>query len=146
MGFFAGGLYESGYRLLRDIAPAVRYREGLGDVYRLEPYALAGDVYANPQHNGRGGWSQYTGAAGWDLTAVWQELVGYHAHGDSFSVTPHLPGSLSLLKLTITKDATRYDIAVKKGREKIWMLDGKIVNNKFYYDKKKHFLEITVEN
>ena len=146
MGQFAAGLYESGYRLLRELSPAVRWKEGLGDAYRLEPYALAGDVYANPQHNGRGGWSQYTGAAAWYLSVALRDFAGYHPHGDSFSMTPHLPESLSLLKLTITKDATRYDVVVKRGRGKIWMLDGKIVNNKFYYDKKKHFLEITVEN
>ncbi|MBQ5747083.1 MAG: hypothetical protein IIV81_03990, partial [Clostridia bacterium] len=36
-----------------------------GEEYKTEPYALAGDVYANPDHQGRGGWSWYTGAASW---------------------------------------------------------------------------------
>ncbi len=36
-----------------------------GEEYKTEPYALAGDIYANPDHLGRGGWSWYTGAASW---------------------------------------------------------------------------------
>ncbi|MDE6588839.1 MAG: hypothetical protein K2K53_00540, partial [Oscillospiraceae bacterium] len=55
------GWTEEGYELLSMLLPAKHD----GMIYRAEPYVLAGDVYANPSHRGRGGWSWYTGAAGW---------------------------------------------------------------------------------
>ena len=44
--------------------------------YRLEPYAVAADVYAQPPHVGRGGWSWYTGSSGWMYRAAVEWLLG----------------------------------------------------------------------
>jgi len=145
-GLYAAGMYDEGYEVLRFIDPAVRYKEGLGEIYRLEEYALAGDVYSNPEHNGRGGWSHYTGAASWYICTVYGELCGYSEYADYFTMYPKLPSTLGILKLKVIKKDTVYDITVRKGDVKSCILDGKIVNNKFYFDKKRHFLEITVEN
>lgn len=67
IALFEAGRPEDGTRVLRLLNTIAKYTDGLGEKYRGEPYALAGDVYANPACPGRVGWSQYTGAAGVDV-------------------------------------------------------------------------------
>ena len=62
------GMAEEADKVLRALLPSEKYRSPQGEaVYKTEPYALAGDVYAARGLQGRGGWSLYTGAAGWLL-------------------------------------------------------------------------------
>ena len=49
--------------------------------YRAEPYAVAADVYAHPMHVGRGGWTWYTGSAGWMYQAAIEALLGLRRRG-----------------------------------------------------------------
>ena len=56
--------------------------------YRTEPYVLDGDVYARPPHAGRGGWSWYTGSAGWLYRAGLESILGLRCHGDTFTIEP----------------------------------------------------------
>ncbi len=57
----------------------------LGDdaknAYSCEPYYLAGDIYSNPEHYGRGGWTIYTGAAGWYYTVLLRDVLGIKLSG-----------------------------------------------------------------
>lgn len=64
---FREGFIEEGKKVLSALLPVEKYRKGLGEKYKTEPYALAGDVYSAEGHEGRGGWSLYTGSAGWLL-------------------------------------------------------------------------------
>lgn len=57
-------------------------------VYRLEPYVLAGDVYAG-QNIGRGGWSWYTGSAAWLYFVVFTHLLGFEKQGNQARLSPH---------------------------------------------------------
>ena len=59
--------------------------------YRTEPYAVAADVYAHPMHVGRGGWTWYTGSAGWMYQAAIRSLLGLRRHGATISVNPCIP-------------------------------------------------------
>ena len=59
--------------------------------YAVEPYVLAADVYTNPQHAGRGGWTWYTGAAGWMYRFLTESLLGLHLEIDHLRVQPLLP-------------------------------------------------------
>jgi cyclic beta-1,2-glucan synthetase len=59
--------------------------------YRAEPYAVAADVYAHPMHLGRGGWTWYTGSAGWLYQAGVQGLLGLRRRGDTISIDPCIP-------------------------------------------------------
>ena len=70
------------HRLLRMLAPTTHAttREA-ADRYRVEPYVLAADVYGEPPHTGRGGWTWYTGAAGWYFQCV-LALLGYERRGE----------------------------------------------------------------
>jgi cyclic beta-1,2-glucan synthetase len=59
--------------------------------YRTEPFAVAADVYAHPMHVGRGGWTWYTGSAGWLYQAAIHALLGLHRGGRTLSVEPCIP-------------------------------------------------------
>ena len=65
MALFKEGLKEQGEKVLFALIPSEKYKNGKGDTYKTEPYAMAGDVYSAKGHEGRGGWSLYTGSAGW---------------------------------------------------------------------------------
>lgn len=146
IGFLSIGDHERGFDILNSINPAVRCEDTeLQAIYRIEPYAFAGDVYTNPDHYGRGGWSQYTGAAAWYYRAILEEVIGYKVHGDYFTLNPKLNSLLNRFSLEINVHDTKYEINVKYGENDSCILDGENVNNKFYFDKMTHFLEITVE-
>ena len=59
--------------------------------YRVEPYVLAADVYAVAPHNGRGGWTWYTGAAGWMHRAGIEGILGIRREGDWLLLNPCIP-------------------------------------------------------
>jgi len=61
--------------------------------YRLEPYVVAGDVYTHPAHPGRGGWSWYTGSAGWLYRAGLEHLLGLRRTGSTFAIDPAIPSA-----------------------------------------------------
>ncbi len=65
MALFKEGMREEGEKVLSALLPNVKYENGSGERYKTEPYALCGDVYSAKGHEGRGGWSLYTGSAGW---------------------------------------------------------------------------------
>jgi cellobiose phosphorylase len=59
--------------------------------YRLEPYAIAADVYAAADHAGRGGWSWYTGSAGWMYRLLTESLLGLRRAGTRLVIEPRVP-------------------------------------------------------
>ena len=59
--------------------------------YRVEPYAIASDIYAAPPHTGRGGWTWYTGSAGWMYTLILESLLGLRLSGDLIWFDPCIP-------------------------------------------------------
>ena len=59
--------------------------------YKVEPYVVAADVSASQGHIGRGGWTWYTGAAGW-IYRVWlEEVLGFKLRGDTLTIDPVIP-------------------------------------------------------
>ncbi len=85
-----------------------------GDVdrYRIEPYVVAGDVYTHPAHAGRGGWSWYTGAAGWMYRVGLEHLVGFERRGDTFAMRPCIPSAWPGFTLRWRCGGSRYTIRV----------------------------------
>ncbi|MDR3254429.1 MAG: hypothetical protein LBT31_02535 [Synergistaceae bacterium] len=61
------------------------------EIYKAEPYVMAADVYASPDHVGRGGWSWYTGSASWMYRLMLESLLGVRREGSSLHVSPCLP-------------------------------------------------------
>jgi cyclic beta-1,2-glucan synthetase len=61
------------------------------DVYKVEPYVVSADVYAVPPHVGRGGWSWYTGSAGWMYRLIVESLLGLRLEAGKLRFAPVLP-------------------------------------------------------
>jgi cyclic beta-1,2-glucan synthetase len=81
---------EEAWELLSALLPAGR--ESVE--YLCEPYVLAADVYSAPGHAGEGGWSWYTGAAGWLLRIVTEDLLGFRLQNGALTLRPRLPAAL----------------------------------------------------
>jgi cyclic beta-1,2-glucan synthetase len=77
----------------------MRTAEGV-ERYRVEPYVVAADVYAHPMHLGRGGWTWYTGSAGWMYQTAIEGLLGLRRRGAVFSVNPSIPAMWPAFTLT----------------------------------------------
>ena len=85
--------------------------------YRAEPYAVAADVYAHPMHVGRGGWTWYTGSAGWMYQAAVQSLLGLRRHGRDHEREPvHSGGMAAGTRSEWTIGRTRYRFTVVESR------------------------------
>jgi cyclic beta-1,2-glucan synthetase len=80
--------------------------------YRVEPYSVAADIYAHPLHSGQGGWTWYTGSAGWLYRLGLEEILGFALHGSTFSVKPVIPVSWPGFKLRWRAGALSYEIVV----------------------------------
>jgi cyclic beta-1,2-glucan synthetase len=80
--------------------------------YKTEPYVMAGDVYARPPHAGRGGWSWYTGSAGWMYRAGIESILGLRRRGDTFIIDPCIPSSWDHYRIDWRFLDTRYEIVV----------------------------------
>jgi cyclic beta-1,2-glucan synthetase len=81
--------------------------------YQGEPYAVAGDVSAHPDHAGRAGWTWYTGSAGWLHRAGLESILGLRRRGATFGVDPCIPSSWPGYAVTWTLGGTRYEITVE---------------------------------
>jgi cyclic beta-1,2-glucan synthetase len=80
--------------------------------YQIEPYVLAGDVYNHAAHRGRGGWSWYTGSAGWMYRAGVESILGLRRSRTSFAVDPCIPSAWPEYHIAWRFLDTRYNIAV----------------------------------
>jgi cyclic beta-1,2-glucan synthetase len=89
-----------------------RTRSG-GRRYKVEPYVLAADVYSVAPHVGRGGWTWYTGSAGWMYRAGIEGLLGIRKHGEELSIEPCVPKGWPGFTAVFRHGAARYDITVK---------------------------------
>lgn len=95
-------------------------------IYKTEPYVLAADVYTARDHAGRGGWTWYTGAAGWTYRLLLESLLGLDVRGDRgvFSLRPLLPAGWPGFSLRLRFGNTRYALAVRRGDRPDIVLDG----------------------
>ena len=86
------GRTDMAYFLYSLINPIHR-TQTLADVlkYKVEPYCMAADIYSNPQHPGRGGWTWYTGSASWAYKTGIENILGLKKEGNTLTVEPHIP-------------------------------------------------------
>ena len=80
--------------------------------YKTEPYVMAGDVYAHPAHAGRGGWTWYTGSAGWMYRAGLESILGLKRHGTRFELDPCIPAAWAEYSITWRHESSTYEISV----------------------------------
>jgi len=81
--------------------------------YKVEPYVLAGDVYAEPPHVGRGGWTWYSGSAGWLYRAGLEWILGFRVRGAVLSIDPCIPRNWPGYSITFRYNSSTYEIKVE---------------------------------
>lgn len=120
-------------------------------VYKTEPYVMAADVYAVPPHTGRGGWTWYTGSAGWMYQAAMEEILGFNVQGDKLSINPCIPANWPGYSIEYRYRNTEYRIKVKNPGGKMTgvssvLVDGQSVDGvvSLMDDGKVHQVEITM--
>jgi cellobiose phosphorylase len=82
--------------------------------YKVEPYVVAADVYALSPHDGRGGWTWYTGSAGWLYRLIVESLLGLRLEKNRLRFAPCLPADWNTFKLHYRYRETVYHIAVRQ--------------------------------
>ena len=109
------------YRHFTWLSPAHRARSpAWGAAYGLEPYAMAADVYSQPPHVGRGGWSWYTGAAGWLHRAAIESILGLKMTAHDLSFTPCLPAHWPRAEITLVREGrTMRFVMVRQSAEAV---------------------------
>ncbi|MDE3210841.1 MAG: cyclic beta 1-2 glucan synthetase [Pseudomonadota bacterium] len=128
MAFAQLGDSARAWELLRMINPV---NHGLDaaqvEVYKVEPYVVSADVYAVEPHVGRGGWSWYTGSAGWMYRLMVESLLGLRLEAGQLRFAPVLPASWSGYAMRYRYGETWYQIEVRQvdaGAEPWVALDG----------------------
>ncbi|HEY7788083.1 MAG TPA: cyclic beta 1-2 glucan synthetase, partial [Casimicrobiaceae bacterium] len=120
-------------------------------VYKTEPYVLASDVYALAPHTGRGGWTWYTGSAGWMYQLIVESLLGLRVDADKLRIVPCLPVDWTAFKLRYRYRETVYSIAVAQtidgGSGAEMSMDGVDVRDSIVSlvdDRREHAIAVTV--
>ncbi len=116
--------------------------------YKVEPYVIAADVYWVPPHTGRGGWTWYTGSAGWMYRTLIETLLGLQPEGNRLRLLPRLPKAWSEYKIHYRYGHTRYHISIVRSSDapKTY-LDGKEISGDtvpLVDDKRDHQIEVRV--
>ena len=81
--------------------------------YKVEPYVAVGDVYAVPPHTGRGGWTWYTGSAGWMYRAGLESILGFKLQGERLRIDPCVPRWWRDFEITYRRNRTTFRIRVE---------------------------------
>ncbi len=116
MAFAALGDRRRAWELLSLINPIHHGSTAAGSsVYKVEPYVVAADVYAVAPHTGRGGWTWYTGSAGWMYQLLIHSLLGLRLEVDTLRFSPCLPEDWPSFKLHYRYRNTVYHISVVNG-------------------------------
>jgi len=84
--------------------------------YKVEPYVACADVYSEPPHAGRGGWTWYTGSAGWLYRAGLESILGFRKRGDELTLDPCIPKAWPGFEIVYRHGSARYEIAVENPR------------------------------
>jgi cyclic beta-1,2-glucan synthetase len=107
------GEHDRAFDLFRMLNPLLRTRtpEEVA-TYRVEPYVVAADVYTAAGQVGRGGWTWYTGAAGWLYRVGLETILGLTRRGDSLRIEPRVPTNWSGFSIEYRFGAARYSITV----------------------------------
>ena len=119
--------------------------------YKAEPYVVAADVYALSPHIGRGGWTWYTGSAGWMYRLIVESLLGLRLEVDKLHIKPCIPADWETYKVHYRYRETIYNITIFQisdiGVDSRVTVDGVKNNDKFISlvdDRQIHSVEVRV--
>jgi cyclic beta-1,2-glucan synthetase len=117
------------------------------ETYKVEPYVIAADVYWVPPHTGRGGWTWYTGSAGWMYRTLIETLLGLQPEGNRLRLAPRLPKAWSGYKIHYRYHETPYHIGIVRSSAAKTYLDGKEISDEtipLVDDHREHQVEMRV--
>ncbi len=80
--------------------------------YKVEPYVMPADVYSEPPHVGRGGWTWYTGSAGWMYQAGMESILGFRLRGTTLTIDPCIPRAWPGYEINFRYHSSSYAIVV----------------------------------
>ncbi len=113
MAFAKMGDRDKVYELVSMLLPINHSKDVASrEVYKVEPYVMAADVYANKTHEGRGGWTWYTGSAGWMYKLILESLIGLERKGDYLHFKPCYPLSWPSVQIHYRYRSSMYHITV----------------------------------
>jgi cyclic beta-1,2-glucan synthetase len=108
------GQGDQAAELMRMLNPINRTATRTGVyAYKVEPYVMPGDTYAEPPHVRRGGWTWYTGAAGWLYRAGLEWILGLRIYADTLHVDPCIPRAWRSYTMRYQHEDTCYQITVE---------------------------------
>jgi cellobiose phosphorylase len=154
MAFAALGDSRRAWELLEMINP-VNHARSPEEVatYKVEPYVVAADVYALSPHNGRGGWTWYTGSAGWMYRLIVESLLGLRLEVDKLRFAPCLPADWKKFKVYYRYRETVYEIDVLQQLAEVGetsvTVDGVEQDDKaipLVDDRRNHSVEVVIRN
>ncbi|TVZ28423.1 cellobiose phosphorylase [Gillisia sp. Hel_I_86] len=117
MAFAALGDRKTAYELFNMIQPITHaLNQEDVQIYKVEPYVMAADVYANETHRGRGGWTWYTGSAGWMNQFIIGSLLGMELLVDHLKFTPCYPEEWPSVTIDYRFKTTTYNITIFQER------------------------------
>ncbi len=119
-------------------------------IYENEPYVMSADVYTAAPHQGRAGWSWYTGAAGWMYQAGLEYVLGVKLRRDQLYIQPCVPSDWNSFTIDYRYGKTTYSLKVyckqEYGVPVKWIVDGKDAESQPYLklvdDGKGHQVEV----
>jgi cyclic beta-1,2-glucan glucanotransferase len=115
MAFALRGDHERAWELFQLLNPVRHGGDAAGiETYKSEPYVVAADVYAIQPRPGRGGWTWYTGSAGWMYRTLVETLLGVNLQGESLRLAPRLPKAWKSMKVHYRYRHTVYHITFSR--------------------------------
>jgi cyclic beta-1,2-glucan synthetase len=106
---------DRAYELFQMINPVTHARDADGiETYKVEPYVVAADVYSAEAHRGRGGWTWYTGSAGWMYRVALEAILGFTKRGDTLRLAPRIPAEWDRFSIRYRFGASTYEIEVAR--------------------------------
>ncbi|PVZ85829.1 cyclic beta 1-2 glucan synthetase [Serratia sp. S1B] len=116
MAFAEMGNIERAWELMALINPINHSLDSIAaERYKVEPYVAAADIYAVAPHIGRGGWSWYTGSAGWMYRLIIESLLGLKRRGNTLAINTRLPADWPPVTLTYREGSSEYHLVLRQG-------------------------------
>ncbi len=112
--------------------------------YRVEPYVVAADVYSQGDRAGRGGWTWYTGSAGWLYRAAVEGILGITRRADTLMLEPALPRAWDGFTATVQINKARFRIIVRRNNERALRLNGELVDAIKLFPEGEHHVIVEV--
>ncbi|MBQ9938492.1 MAG: DUF3131 domain-containing protein [Oscillospiraceae bacterium] len=124
MALFKRGRAAEGSRILEMLNPVARCSDyDLNKSYLLEPYQIAADIYSG-SCSGRGGWSIYTGAAGWYFRGVTESMLGLKIRSGRLFAEPNIPSEWSGFEVSIARENGKTELTVVRAGRRRLTVDG----------------------